>query len=186
MMFDIKVHIEHLTKVFRQINEDAFILIGPVVAFDVAIAVGSLGGTNIGFDAQTGQKTDKGSRKAVTAGAGHEAGVPVEGNLTGTAKLLQDCGHRDNSRFGIELLMGWVIQQNGGAGVQDIQRFADSQGVTTAEIDAALAEAYAALEERDLASQYYQSAKRKAADGDPVNAARMRRIEELLAQDAPA
>jgi len=64
--------------------------------------------------------------------------------------------------------------------IQDLQRVEHSLAVSSAELDAALAEAYFGAGERDLASQYCQAARRKTTDADSAVYRRIERLEALL------
>ena len=64
--------------------------------------------------------------------------------------------------------------------VADIQRFKDAQGRLSAELDAAMAEAYVGLQEYDLAKQFYESANAKAEKGETVNPGQLKKVKQQL------
>jgi len=57
--------------------------------------------------------------------------------------------------------------------LKDLQRYAELSGNTSADIDTAMAEIYLALGETDLAKQYYESAKNKAAKAEKADTSRL-------------
>ena len=60
----------------------------------------------------------------------------------------------------------------------DFQKLSSTQGVTSGQLDAAMAEAQLGLKEFELAQTFLDSAKQKAAKGETVDAARLARIEK--------
>jgi tetratricopeptide (TPR) repeat protein len=60
----------------------------------------------------------------------------------------------------------YLAQGKYGDALKDLQRYAELNGSTTAGIDTAMAEIYLAFHETDLAKQYYESAKKKAAKAE--------------------
>jgi predicted Zn-dependent protease len=66
----------------------------------------------------------------------------------------------------------------------DFQRFADTQGGSTADLDLSMAEAYAGLGEYALAQQYCESAQRKASGGQEMDSARLKRVRTQIEEGA--
>jgi len=58
----------------------------------------------------------------------------------------------------------------------DLQQVGRGQDVNSAELDMSLAEAYLGVENREQASQYLKSARRKLANGAPGNPERLERL----------
>jgi len=57
--------------------------------------------------------------------------------------------------------------------LKDLQRYAELSGNISADIDTAMAEIYLAIGETDLAKQYYESAKNKAAKAENADTSRL-------------
>ena len=76
-----------LLQVGRPIQREAFLLIGSVVAFDKAVLLGMVRSTKVNLDAQTGPKTDQGSRKITARWTAHPARIAIERNAFGAAVL---------------------------------------------------------------------------------------------------
>lgn len=68
--------------------------------------------------------------------------------------------------------------------LRDLQQYTESLSTTTAQADAALAEAYLGTGDATLARQYFESAQRKAQGGETVDPDRMKRVEDALNQGA--
>jgi tetratricopeptide (TPR) repeat protein len=77
-----------------------------------------------------------------------------------------------------------LAQKKFNEALKDFQRYAELTGSTSAEEDTAMAEIYLALHEKDLARQYYESAKQKAAKEQKTDTARLDRLGKRLEQES--
>lgn len=68
--------------------------------------------------------------------------------------------------------------------LSDLRRYLEALPPVTADLDAAMAEAYLATGDPVMAQQYFDSARRKAATGEMVDTGRMRKVEEALVAQA--
>ena len=77
-----------------------------------------------------------------------------------------------------------LAQEKFNEALKDLQRHAELTGSTSAEEDTAMAEIYLALHEKDLARQYYESAKQKAAKEQKTDTASLDRLGKRLEQES--
>lgn len=66
--------------------------------------------------------------------------------------------------------------------VEDFKRMELARGISTAALDTLMAEAFLGLNNVELATSYYGSAKEKAAKGEQVDPERMKRVANLIAE----
>lgn len=103
------------------------------------------------------------------------------GDLNGALESLEQAITID-SQEDYRVLRGLIYldQQDYGRALQDLQQVASGPRPTSAQVDLALAEAYVATGRKELARQYYDSAKGKVDAGQRVDPRRMQMIEDRL------
>jgi lipopolysaccharide biosynthesis regulator YciM len=77
----------------------------------------------------------------------------------------------------------YLMQQNYGDALLDLESAARGQRETTAQFDLALAEAYAGTGDRARAQRHLDAARQKASGSDALDTSRIERIEALLANE---
>ena len=122
-LFFRAVHLSDLSERFRPIDWDPVIVIGAVIAFREAMAIGPVGRTDRGVSPQTSQEADQGGRKIVAGGPGPEARVPIDGDLPRTTSLRQPRGHGSAAGFGVKVRPSRIIHQNRGPPILGRQGF---------------------------------------------------------------
>lgn len=78
----------------------------------------------------------------------------------------------------------YLAQENFAEALKDVRRYAEMTGTTSAEVDMMSAEIYLGLHEKDLAQQYYESAKQKAAKAQSADTGRLERLAAKLAEES--
>ena len=78
----------------------------------------------------------------------------------------------------------YLAQEKFSDALKDLQRYAEIIGSTSADVDMTMAEIYLALHEKDLAQQYYDSAKQKTAKAQTPDTARIERLGKKLEEES--
>jgi hypothetical protein len=114
-----------LLQVRRPIHGEALLLRGSVVSFDKGVLLRVMRITDLDLDAQTGSKAQQGGRKVTARRAAHPARIAIQGHALGSTVPGQRARQGFSGRFRGEIRAHMRIQEHGGSGVKDVERFDD-------------------------------------------------------------